>query len=229
MNRNALFFLVIFSCLGYTTLSQTETVSVEPEDGKASYYAKKFQGRKTASGDIFSNYDYTAAHRTLPFNTYLNIINKSNNYNIIVRVNDRGPYAKNRVIDLSEAAARRIGGYNQGLVHVRVEVLNLLQLTPELEQTYNAAPVVDCLGNVGELSGVSLSLWSTDDLLHAVYIANDLYLKENVKLVYIGHKSKSGKKKYHIIISGIESKEAALKLKDNYERKGFMKVTFFEL
>ena len=223
ISRLSLILLFVL-ILPLITIAQTE----HDADGKASYYAKKFQGRKTANGELFNNFDYTAAHRTLPFNTYLNVINSKNNMNVIVRVNDRGPYAKNRVIDLSEAAARRIGGYEHGLVHVRLEVLDLIQLTPDLEQIYHSSPVVDCLGNIAELDDISLSLWSTDDLVHAIYVANDLYLKENVDKVFIGTKNKSGKRKYHVIISEIETKEAAKKLKDIYERKGFMKVSIYE-
>jgi len=228
MNRIALHFLIIIFCFPSFACSQDSEISDYPPEGKASFYAKKFQGRKTANGELFSNYDYTAAHRSLPFNTYLNVVNKSNNYNIIVRVNDRGPYAKNRVIDLSEAAARRIGGYQHGLVPVRLEILDLVQDTPELEKIYNATPFVDCLGNEAALSDISLSLWSTYDLVHAVYVANDLYLKESVNQVLIGNKLLYGKKKYYIIITGIEGKAAATKAKDEFERKGFMKVAFFE-
>ncbi|MDQ3052189.1 MAG: septal ring lytic transglycosylase RlpA family protein [Bacteroidota bacterium] len=226
MNRISLIVFLIAAGCPFLITSQSSQPE-NPRPGKASYYAKKFQGRRTANGEAFNNYDYTAAHRTLPFNTYLNIVNRDNSYNVIVRVNDRGPYAKNRVIDLSEAAARRIGGYHHGLVHVRLEVLNLLQLTPELTELYHAHPVVDCMGNEGTLRDVSLSLWSTHDLIHAIYVANDLYLKEPVDEVLIGIKDKNGIKKYHIIISGIKDKAAAAKMKDEFERKGFMTVKLY--
>jgi rare lipoprotein A len=227
MNR-----ILIFVILTFVVVNRiySQAVSIDDEhrtDGEASYYAKKFQGRKTANGETFNNYDYTAAHRTLPFNTYLNVINKDNNFNVIVRVNDRGPYAKDRIIDLTEAAARRIGGYHHGLVHVRIDVLDILHPTPELEKTFTAAPVVDCLGNIADPEGVSLSLWSTGDLLHAVYVANDLYLKENVNRVYIGNKMVAGKRKYFVLISGIPDKATALSVKDEFQRKGFMRVNFY--
>jgi rare lipoprotein A len=193
----------------------------------ASYYAKKFQGKKTASGEIFSNYDYTAAHRTLPFNTFLNVVNKENGYNVIVRVNDRGPFSKNRSIDLSEAAARRIGGYHHGLVTVKFEVIDLIQLTPELEESFSS-PVTDCLGNKSKLSGISLSLWSTTDLLHAVYVANDLYLKEDEEILIV-NASREGKRKYYVVVTGYADHETALKKKDYFEQKGFMKVAFYPL
>lgn len=198
-------------------------------EGKASFYAKKFQGRKTANGEIFSNYDLTAAHKTLPFNTYVNVVNRINNYNVIVRINDRGPFVKNRVIDLTESGARRIGGYHRGLVPVHLKVLDIIHLTPQLDSTFHAGPVTDCLGNVTSLEGITISLWSTHDLLHAIYVANDLYLKDDVKQVLIGKKMMDDKMYYHVLLSNHPDKETALKVKEVYEEQGFMKATFFEL
>ncbi len=220
-------FILFTILFNHVSFAQQDTVPEHKQDGKASYYSKDFQGRKTANGERFNYFDYTAAHRSFPFNTYLNVVNQENNYNIIVRVNDRGPYAKNRIIDLSEAAARRIGGYHHGLVAVKIEVLDIIQLTPELDSAFSSSDVVDCLGNVGELNGITLSLWSTTDLLHAIYIANDLYLKEDVKKVFIGTKFVNDHNVYHILISDISNKKKAIKIKDYYERKGFMKVNIY--
>lgn len=221
-------FLIILLFSPLVLYSQSPDTLQFSDDGKASYYAKKFHGRKTANGELFNNYDYTAAHRTLPFNTYLNVINESNKYNVIVRVNDRGPFSKNRIIDLSEAAARRIGGYNKGIIKVRIEVLNLISLTPELEKKFNSGNIVDCFGNPAEPEGETLSLFSTADLVHAIYIANDLFLKEKSTQIFIGHKYNKGLKKYHVLVSGIAGKEKAADVKNNFEMKGFMKVNSYE-
>ncbi len=221
-------FLVLIFSAPISVHSQKVEMDDHKTDGKASYYSKNFQGRKTANGEQFNYFDYTAAHRSLPFNTYLNVVNKENNFNIIVRVNDRGPYAKNRIIDLSEAAARRIGGYHHGLVSVRIEVLDIIQLTAELDSAFHASPVVDCFGNVSELEGISISLWSTEDLVHAIYVAGDLYIKEDVSKVFICTKDIAGKKMYHIVLSGIENSTEAKKQIDEYERKGFMKVLIYK-
>ena len=213
---------VVFLLSASSVFSQAQ-----PSDGKASYYARKFQGRVTASGEKFDTFDYTAAHRTLPFNTYVNVTNVKNGLNVIVRINDRGPYAHNRVIDLSEAAARRIGGYQHGLVHVKVEVLNWLQMTPALDSIFHSGEIHDCLGNPGELSGFSLSLWSTTDLLHAVYVANDLYLKESIKAVFIAVRRVSGKNVYHVVVTGYDTDASAVLAKEHYEKQGFMEVSYF--
>lgn len=92
-------------------------------EGTASYYGKRFQGRKTASGEPFDMHQLTAAHKKLPFGSKVLVTNLGNNRSVVVTINDRGPYSKNRIIDLSKAAAKRIGMIQAGVVKVKVEVL----------------------------------------------------------------------------------------------------------
>ena len=91
--------------------------------GKASYYGDEFHGRKTSSGEIYDKWKYTCAHRKLPFGTKVRVTNLANNKTVIVRVNDRGPFVKGRIIDLSFVAAREIGMLKAGVVKVKVEVI----------------------------------------------------------------------------------------------------------
>lgn len=77
--------------------------------GEASYYGPGFDGKKTASGETFDQDDYTCAHKTLPFGTKLKVVRKDNGKSVVVRVNDRGPYAGDRILDLSVAAGKKIG------------------------------------------------------------------------------------------------------------------------
>ncbi len=93
------------------------------EFGKASWYGKRFHGRRTASGEPYNMYDFTAAHRTLPMNTYVRVVNLNNNRSVIVRINDRGPFIRNRIIDLSYAAAKRLGMVKHGVADVKIQVL----------------------------------------------------------------------------------------------------------
>ena len=95
--------------------------------GIASYYSDEFNGRKTANGETFDMNDLTAAHRTLPFNTRLRVRNLSNDQEVVVRVNDRGPFKKDRVIDLSLEAAKRIGLIPTGTAPVELEILEMGQ------------------------------------------------------------------------------------------------------
>lgn len=109
--------------------SQTETVETaapvgEPlGSGEASYYADELAGQPTASGEPHEPTELTAAHRTLPLGTRIRVTNVRNNESVIVRVNDRGPFAKHRVVDLSKAAARELKMLRRGTARVRMEVL----------------------------------------------------------------------------------------------------------
>ena len=90
------------------------------QEGIASWYGPKFQGRLTASGERFDMHKLTAAHRTLPLGTRVRVINLENGRSVVVRINDRGPFVKNRIIDLSYEAARRLGFVQQGTARVRI-------------------------------------------------------------------------------------------------------------
>lgn len=95
------------------------------ERGIASWYGTKFDGRKTSNGEIFDLYGATAAHKTLPIPCYVRVTNLNNNRTIVVRVNDRGPFHSDRLIDLSYGAATRLGFVDQGTAPVEVELINL--------------------------------------------------------------------------------------------------------
>jgi len=95
-----------------------------PSSGIASYYAQKFHGRKTASGEIFDNNAMTAAHNTLPLGTYIKVTNIRNNRWVIVKVTDRLHAANRRVVDLTQAAAKKLGFIHWGLTRVKVEVVS---------------------------------------------------------------------------------------------------------
>jgi len=93
------------------------------QSGLATFYHAAFHGRRTASGEKFNNNGFTAAHRTLPFGTLVRVINLSNHRSVVVRVNDRGPMLKDRVIDLTQRAARELGFLFHGIARVEFEVL----------------------------------------------------------------------------------------------------------
>ncbi|MCG7393095.1 septal ring lytic transglycosylase RlpA family protein [Microvirga sp. ACRRW] len=88
------------------------------QSGRASWYGPGFHGRRTASGETFNTNELTAAHRTLPFGTKVRVVNKKTGKSVVVRINDRGPYAHGRVIDLSRASAQAIGITGVGSVTV---------------------------------------------------------------------------------------------------------------
>ena len=84
--------------------------------GGASFYGEKWNGRRTANGEIFNTYELTAAHKSLPFGTKVKVVNKTNGKSVVVRINDRGPFVKGRTIDLSKKAFQSIASINKGVL-----------------------------------------------------------------------------------------------------------------
>ncbi|MFZ6047312.1 septal ring lytic transglycosylase RlpA family protein [Pseudomonas sp. CR3202] len=93
-------------------------------EGKASYYGAKHHGKRTASGERFNANALTAAHRTLPFGTRVKVTNLNNDRSVVVRINDRGPHTRGRIIDLSRKAAEQLGMLRAGVAPVRVESID---------------------------------------------------------------------------------------------------------
>lgn len=114
------------------------------QEGKASWYGNKFHGKRTANGEIYSMYGMTAAHKTLPIPSYVKVTNLSNGRQVIVRVNDRGPFHKGRVIDLSYTAAKKLGYLKQGTASVRVEAIQPLD---NVAVSHPAAPQLPVQSN----------------------------------------------------------------------------------
>jgi rare lipoprotein A len=111
------------------------------QTGKASWYGRDFHGRPTASGIRYNMYQKTAAHKTLPLGTYVRVLNLENGKQTIVRINDRGPFIKGRIIDLSYAAAKNIGLVGPGVAKVRIEALG--RQVGEYDSKSGKEPVVE--------------------------------------------------------------------------------------
>jgi rare lipoprotein A len=103
-------------------LATTDALALN-QQGIASYYGQKFNGRKTASGERYSHGAMTAAHRSAPFGSQIRVTNLSNGRSVVVRVNDRGPWVRGRIVDVSGVAARQLGMTGRGLTRVRVSSL----------------------------------------------------------------------------------------------------------
>jgi rare lipoprotein A len=114
-------FLLAIALTGCATLTPREPSY--QEQGMASWYGPGFHGKTTSNKEVYDMHDMTAAHRTLPFGTHVMVTNMENGRTVIVRINDRGPFVKDRVIDLSYAAAQQLDMVGPGVVKVRVEVL----------------------------------------------------------------------------------------------------------
>ncbi len=128
-----LIILGLVSCASSNKVVSSDVVykQKEPETvgdiqyGVSSYYADKFHGRRTANGEIYDMYGISGAHQTLPLNSIVKITNLENNKNLVIRVNDRGPFIKERIFDCSYGAAVKLGFISKGTAIVKVEVLEI--------------------------------------------------------------------------------------------------------
>jgi len=120
VSKVLIFFLGVLLLAGCSPRLRT-TGGEMRERGNASYYGDKFHGRATASGERFNQNALTAAHRTLPFGTKVTVTNLKNGKKVVVKINDRGPFSKSRVIDLSKEAAKKIGMIQAGIVPVELQ------------------------------------------------------------------------------------------------------------
>jgi rare lipoprotein A len=120
---SAIFFVTIF-LTKFENLAFTQKLVLGSEQvGICSYYAERFDGQKTTNGELYDKNQFTAAHRTLPFNTLVAVTNPLTNISIVVRINDRGPYSRDRLIDVSDIAAEILGVKKHGVVKVTVRIV----------------------------------------------------------------------------------------------------------
>ncbi len=124
VKRNAIILvsIVLLGCSSLPLKNYSNWMGYS-ESGKASYYASKYQNRKTASGELFDHFSHTAAHRRLPFGTRVQVRNVNNNKSVLVKINDRGPFIKGRIIDLSRSAFSAIGDLKSGVIEVEIVVI----------------------------------------------------------------------------------------------------------
>ncbi|MCB1473019.1 MAG: septal ring lytic transglycosylase RlpA family protein [Rhodobiaceae bacterium] len=114
--------MIVFAGVGGYAVTRTDAAAAT-YSGRASWYGSQFHGRKTASGERFNMNAMTAAHRSLPFGTRVRVTNKRNGRSVVVRINDRGPFSGGRILDVSKAAANRLGLIATGTAPVTLQVL----------------------------------------------------------------------------------------------------------
>lgn len=194
------------------------------QTGKASYYADKFEGQPTASGEKYRHNKLTAAHKTLPFGTRVRVTNLINNATVEVTINDRGPYVDDRIIDLSKAAAEKLGFITQGLTEVKVEVID-----PGDGKTSDPVRVI---GNVSvdEKEFYNFEINRTKPLGFGVQVGtyqelvNLLRLTDNLKKSYqkkvtVQVKIINGIKYYSLILGQFTNREKAEQFKTELQKK----------
>jgi rare lipoprotein A len=206
---------VIFSA-GFT-FAQTQT-------GKASYYADKFEGRMTASGEKYKHNKLTAAHKTLPFGTKVRVTNISNGNVVDVIVNDRGPYADGRIIDLSKSAAEKLGFVALGLTDVRVDVIDAGDGKSGMEVKTIDRVVVDEKEfydfEIDRLQpkGFGVQIGTYQELVNLMRLAENLKGSYKKKVV-VQVKILNGVKYYSLILGQFPSRDKADKFRASVKNK----------
>lgn len=173
--------------------------------GIASWYGPNFHAKKTSNGEVYNMYALTAAHKTLPMNTIVKVINLENNKSIIVRVNDRGPFVSGRIIDLSNKAAYAIDMVKKGTVRVKVIILGFnAQIAKTKEEKEEIVSLDNYFIQVGAFSKYAGAL--------SVKRKFNLILENNYKAII---RQTSNKKLNRVWISGFKSLEEAEDFKNN--------------
>ncbi|MGD9992414.1 MAG: septal ring lytic transglycosylase RlpA family protein [Salinivirgaceae bacterium] len=231
-----LIVLALFGCLN----SRAQIT----EFGLASFYADKFDGRITASGETFDQRKLTAAHRTLPFGTTVKVTNLENKKTVRVVINDRGPFIKDRVIDLSKAAAEELGFIKEGVTQVKLEVLNLnssdkaaapapkRQVVISRAASDSRSQGSDQASSVASEgleyyslksqltvpSGFGIQVASYQEAANLMKLCDELQQKTNKEIIV--QVSKQGDNKlYRVILGTFPSREAAGSYLDKYKRQ----------
>lgn len=182
------------------------------QEGIASSYGRDFHGRKTSNGELFDMNAMTAAHKTLPLGVYVNVRHKRTGKEIVVRINDRGPFVRERIIDLSEGAARKLDMSQEGIAAVRVTALGYKVSQPGGEMAYRAPGSYDS-GNF------ALQVAALKSRSNAYRYAEELkrkYGSADVQEAAVG-----GSMFYRVRLGHYSSLQAAQSAQETFERKGF--------
>jgi rare lipoprotein A len=170
----------------------------EPQYGVASWYGADFHGRATSSGEVYDMYQLTCAHQTLPLGTMVMVTNLENGKSLELKVNDRGPFVKERIIDVSYAAARMLGMWEKGTASVKVEVIGF---APELVQRF------------------TLQVGSFVDEINAQRLAEQL--RKNVDNVFVTTVETQTQKYHRVRVGQFDTREAALAMAERLSQMGF--------
>ncbi len=211
------FHLIIFL---FPTLLYGQSDSLTT-NGVASFYHDKFHGRETSNGEFFNKNDFTSAHRTLPFNTILRVTNKKNNKSVVVRINDRGPFKKSRIIDLSQSAAKKLDMVLFGVVPVKIQPLTYLDRINFSDSLIKENEVWDCFANKIELNDSSIFVWQTESIKHAFYMASDILLSYKFNDVYVRVAGTGKNRKYIILIPLSETRMESMTIIKTLMNDGF--------
>lgn len=213
-----IFFVFFLQCLFLPLIAQVQT-------GKASFYADKFEGSSTASGEKYKHNKLTGAHKSLPFGTKVRITNLANNQSVEVIINDRGPYVDGRIIDVSKSAAEQLGFVNQGLADVKLEVIDpgdgkisdpgrpIEHVMVEEKEFYNFE-----IERLNKPKGFGVQIGTYQELVNLMRLSDNLknsYKKD----VTVQVKILNGVKYYGLILGQFSSRPKAEEFREELKKK----------
>lgn len=184
------------------------------QSGKASFYADKFEGSYTASGEKYKHSKLTAAHRSLPFGTVIRVKNLQNNQTVEVVINDRGPYVDGRIVDVSKSAAEKLGFVNKGLAEVEIEVIDAgdgkgkIQGGPITNVSVDEKEFYDFEISRLQPKGFAVQVGTYQELVNLMRLSDNLK-NSYKKQVTIQVKILNGVKYYSIILGQFSSRNKA--------------------
>jgi rare lipoprotein A len=211
-------------CLFIFLLAMAWSSMAQIQTGKASFYADKFDGSLTASGEKYKHSKLTAAHKTLPFGTKIRVTNLANNKSVEVVINDRGPYVEDRILDLSRSAAEKLEFINQGLADVKVEVVDAGDGKGKMEGVMIDHVVVDEKEFYDfeikrkEPKGFGVQIGTYQELVNLMRLSDNLK-NSYKKKVTVQVKIVNGVKYYSLLIGDYSSHEKAQGLLDEVKTK----------
>jgi rare lipoprotein A len=198
--------------------------SAQIQSGKASFYADKFEGAPTASGEKYKHNKLTAAHKSLPFGTRVKVTNTANRKSVEVVINDRGPWVENRIIDLSRSAAEKLDFINQGLADVEIQILD----AGDGKQSDPAKTVDNVVVDEKEFydfeisrlqpRGFGVQIGTYQELVNLMRLAENLKSSYKKK-VTVQVKVVNGVKYYGLLLGQFSSRQKAEQFRDNLKKK----------
>lgn len=205
------------------------------QQGIASWYGTKFHGRKTSNGETYDMYAMSAAHKTLPIPTYLQVTNLSNHKQVIVRVNDRGPFHGNRIVDLSYAAASKLGMLGKGTASVEIKAINPKQYatsnTPviplERTKTLTKQPIKLPTKNAPVTADLYLQVGAFSNQNNAETLKSEL-LKQNIPTHRINIKQNQQSALYRVHIGPYSSLDQADMMRIKLQQAGINNTHYMQ-
>lgn len=224
MNQLIPLFVILQLATGILLSPEGHTNDSIKSNGKASFYHDKFQGRETSNGEQYDKNDFTAAHRTLPFNTIVHVLNKKNGKSVIVRINDRGPFQRSRIIDLSRSAAEKIDMVPYGIVPVTIRQLTLLDKLALSDSSFVQDDIWDCYGNKIKIKSYSIIIWITENWKHAFYTASKLILDHKLENIAVRISGPLENRTYDIMMGSIDNEFTCDSMVQVLKQEGFKRA-----